>query len=170
MSHHGNVMYQRNIKDFGNVSGRRLIFVVMPEALSIIPGAAGWTIIFFLLLMLVGLDTQVTLVHTVLAGIVDEWATRLYSKSIWLLLVLCCLLYLCGLPMVAQVCRFQALQYNLPSAIFSYLFIINKYHFLCLPESPIKLKGCLRTLSFWIKTGCNRFNALCVLLIKKEVH
>ena len=102
-------------------SDRELMFVSFPEALSFISGSSGWTVTFYLLLILVGLDTQMTLVHTILAGIVDEWAVLLYSRRLWVLLGICLFSFFFSLPLVTQV--------SLPTSRGMFMFV-------CLQRMP----------------------------------
>ena len=39
--------------------GPGLVFVVYPEAIATMPGATGWAIVFFLMLITLGLDSSV---------------------------------------------------------------------------------------------------------------
>lgn len=48
-----------NIFLSARLTGPGLAFVVYPEALSLLPGAPIWSVIFFIMLVIIGLDTQV---------------------------------------------------------------------------------------------------------------
>lgn len=41
------------------LKGAGLVFVIYPEALNILPGSTFWAIIFFFMLITLGLDSQV---------------------------------------------------------------------------------------------------------------
>ena len=41
------------------VSGAGLVFVVYPEALNLLPGSSFWAVIFFFMLITLGLDSEV---------------------------------------------------------------------------------------------------------------
>jgi SNF family Na+-dependent transporter len=58
--------------------GPGLVFIVYPEGIATLPGAPFWAVIFFLMLLTLGLDssvstlTKVTCFHCVLLDIVIE--------------------------------------------------------------------------------------------------
>lgn len=84
-------------------SGPGLAFVVYPEAISQMPLSVLWAILFFFMLVTLGLDSEFATIEAVITGIVDEypWLKKGYRKPIFVL-VLCASMLLLGLPCVTQ--------------------------------------------------------------------
>jgi len=55
------------------VSGPGLAFVVYPEAISLLPISPLWSILFFLMLLTLGLGTQFSIMETVSRTLADSW-------------------------------------------------------------------------------------------------
>ncbi|XP_052782178.1 sodium-dependent proline transporter-like [Mya arenaria] len=78
--------------------GAGLVFVIYPEALNNLPGSTFWAIIFFLMLITLGLDSQFVTVETVMTGLCDSFpGLRKYKTPI--IGALCFFSFLLGLPM-----------------------------------------------------------------------
>eukprot|EP00092_Neocalanus_flemingeri_P034545 GFUD01037568.1.p1 GENE.GFUD01037568.1~~GFUD01037568.1.p1 ORF type:complete len:663 (+),score=142.17 GFUD01037568.1:118-2106(+) len=81
--------------------GQGLAFVAYPEALSHLPVPHVWSIIFFLMLFLLGLDSEFALFETVTCAVFDTFpCLRKYKFSVTSLMCLVC--FLLGLPCVTQ--------------------------------------------------------------------
>ncbi len=96
------VSYGSSTKNLSS-PGTALAFVAFPAAIAKMPGATVWAILFFLMLMLLGLGTECISVHTVLTALVDEYPTQLYKYRVTVLTVVCFLMYLLGIPFLSQV-------------------------------------------------------------------
>jgi len=81
--------------------GQGLAFVAYPEALSKLPGAHFWSIIFFAMLFLLGLDSQFALVETATCSIFDSFP-NLRSKKTFVTSLLCGACFLLGLPCLSE--------------------------------------------------------------------
>jgi len=84
-------------------SGPGLAFVVYPEAISQMPLSVLWAILFFFMLVTLGLDSQFATIEAVITGLTDEypWLKKGYRKPIFVL-ILCASMLLLGLPCVTQ--------------------------------------------------------------------
>jgi len=81
--------------------GQGLAFVAYPEALSHLPVPHFWSIIFFLMLFLLGLDSEFALFETVTCAVFDSFpALRKYKMMVTSMMCLIC--FLLGLPCVTQ--------------------------------------------------------------------
>jgi len=81
--------------------GQGLAFVAYPEALSHLPFPQFWCIIFFLMLFLLGLDSEFALFETVLCAIFDAFP-RLRRQKVVITVALVFVCFLMGLPCVTQ--------------------------------------------------------------------
>jgi SNF family Na+-dependent transporter len=91
-----------NVKNFFLDAG--LVFVVIPFAVTELKGSVFWSIIFFILLFFVGLDTMMASVETTVTAIVDIFPylqkkkNREYSTT----LAVCIIYFLIGLVFCLQ--------------------------------------------------------------------
>ena len=88
-----------NIEDVVK-GGVGLAFVAYPEALSRLPVAQLWSVMFFFMLFLLGLDSQFALLETVLTSIYDGFPrTKKYKPLVVFIICLSC--FLISLPCVS---------------------------------------------------------------------
>ncbi|XP_010292458.1 PREDICTED: sodium-dependent proline transporter-like, partial [Phaethon lepturus] len=84
-------------------SGPGLAFVAYPEALSRLPGSPFWSILFFLMLFTLGVDTLFGNIEGITTAILDEFpALRDWQRKTALLGAICTSFYLLGLLLVTQ--------------------------------------------------------------------
>ncbi|XP_067852907.1 sodium- and chloride-dependent neutral and basic amino acid transporter B(0+)-like isoform X2 [Heptranchias perlo] len=83
-------------------SGFGLAFIAYPEALAQLPWAPLWSILFFFMLVTLGLDTQFASLETITTTLQDQFPKFLRSKHLYLTTGISLLLYFLGLVYVTQ--------------------------------------------------------------------
>ncbi|XP_070198562.1 uncharacterized protein [Littorina saxatilis] len=78
-----------------------MTFIVYPAALMSFPVPSLWSILFFLMLVTMGLGTTFSSIETIITAIIDEHPP-LKKKRMYMLLVVCVGSFLLGLPLTAQ--------------------------------------------------------------------
>ena len=82
-------------------SGPGLAFVVYPDAVSHMPGAAFFSFLFFFMLLNLGFGSQLALVETVITAVVDRVPSLMKRRGVVTLSV-CFVMFVLGLPMVTK--------------------------------------------------------------------
>ncbi|XP_061570710.1 sodium- and chloride-dependent betaine transporter-like [Cololabis saira] len=85
-------------------SGPGLFFVAYPKALSLLPGSSFWAVLFFLMVLFLGLDSQFVCVESLATAITDLFPARLRrpgAREI-LVLVIAVVCFLLGLPFITD--------------------------------------------------------------------
>ncbi|XP_033746296.1 sodium-dependent proline transporter-like [Pecten maximus] len=88
------------VKDVAR-SGAGLAFVVYPAAVNNLPPATLWSILFFFMLITLGLDSEFAMLETVLTGLTDYFPSLRPKKS-YVILVVCIIFFLLGLPITTS--------------------------------------------------------------------
>jgi len=101
----GNLAHQQG-KDVDQVvaDGPGLVFVVFPHALAQMPYPQVWSVIFFCLVLFLGVDSQFATVEVILTSIKDGWKSlnhKKYSQEL-LVLAVCVTSFICGIPHIYQ--------------------------------------------------------------------
>ncbi|XP_041475568.1 sodium- and chloride-dependent glycine transporter 1-like [Lytechinus variegatus] len=113
-------------------SGPGLAFKVYPEALSRLPVPQLWSILFFFMLLTLGLDSQFAMSEALITAISDELSPAKRKKYKWIVtLGVCVCLFLCGIPMCMKGGLYVFTLMDWYSAYFS-LFIISSCYSLSL--------------------------------------
>lgn len=87
-------------------SGPGLVFITYPKAVGQMPWAPVWSVLFFFMIILMGLDSQFVGVEGFVTAVVDVYPgvlRRPGNKKIFILVV-SAISFLIGLSMVTQVC------------------------------------------------------------------
>nr|XP_008506527.1 PREDICTED: sodium- and chloride-dependent glycine transporter 2 [Equus przewalskii] len=83
-------------------AGPGIAFVVYPEALTRLPLSPFWAIIFFLMLLTLGLDTMFATIETIVTSISDEFPKYLRTHKPVFTLGCCICFFIMGFPMITQ--------------------------------------------------------------------
>ncbi|KRX95906.1 Sodium- and chloride-dependent GABA transporter 1 [Trichinella pseudospiralis] len=83
-------------------SGVGLIFQVYPEAVSRLPIPQLWSVLFFLMIAILGIDSQICVVNGVMEGLNDQFPLLFFKKRKIILLFLCLTKFILGIPLVSQ--------------------------------------------------------------------
>ncbi|KAK7881583.1 hypothetical protein WMY93_029992 [Mugilogobius chulae] len=82
--------------------GPGIAFVVYPEALTRLPLSPFWAIIFFLMLLTLGLDTMFATIETIVTSVSDEFPKYLRKHKPLFTLVCCVAFFILGFPMITE--------------------------------------------------------------------
>uniref|UniRef100_UPI00398F2DF2 sodium- and chloride-dependent neutral and basic amino acid transporter B(0+)-like n=1 Tax=Pristiophorus japonicus TaxID=55135 RepID=UPI00398F2DF2 len=83
-------------------SGFGLAFIAYPEALAQLPWAPLWSILFFFMLVTLGLDSQFVAVEAIITTLLDQFPKFLRSKRLYLTTGVCLVFYFLSLVCVTQ--------------------------------------------------------------------
>ncbi|XP_030428330.1 sodium- and chloride-dependent glycine transporter 1 isoform X1 [Gopherus evgoodei] len=104
--------------------GPGLAFVAYPEALTLLPISPLWSVLFFFMLILLGLGTQFCLLETLVTAIVDEvgndWIIR---RKTFVTLGMAAVGFLLGIPLTTQAGIYWLLLMDNYAASFSLVII-----------------------------------------------
>lgn len=100
----GHQMYLANVTDITwfQAQGPGLAFASYPQAITLLPGAAVWSVLFFLMLLTVGADSQFATMESVVSGLVDQFPKTLGRHRALFTFIVCLLEYLLSLILVTR--------------------------------------------------------------------
>ncbi len=80
-----------------------LAYIVYPEAVTRLPAAPLWSILFFFMLFCLAIDSQFLMVEGLIIAIMDEFGDYIGNRRVWVVISVCTVLFLLGLPMATEV-------------------------------------------------------------------
>ncbi|XP_064631978.1 sodium- and chloride-dependent glycine transporter 1-like [Lineus longissimus] len=80
-------------------SGSGLAFIVYPAAVTYMPISPLWSILFFIMLLTLGLDSQFALIETIVTCLLDRFPDLLRPKKSIVILIISIVFFLLGLPL-----------------------------------------------------------------------
>ncbi|KAI7797795.1 sodium- and chloride-dependent GABA transporter 2-like isoform X2 [Triplophysa rosa] len=83
-------------------SGPGLAFIAYPRALSLLPGPQFWSFLFFLMILLLGLDSQFVCVESLATALTDLFPGHLRKRRELLVLAIAVVCFLLGLPFITK--------------------------------------------------------------------
>ncbi|XP_066520140.1 solute carrier family 6 member 11a [Hoplias malabaricus] len=124
-------------------SGPGLVFIVYPQAVTLLPWSQFWAVCFFTMIILLGLDSQFVGLESIMTSVTDVFPhvlRRDYHREL-LLLALCFFCYFMGLFMVTE----------------GGLYIIQLFdHYVCSGATLLFLAICQSVAMGWVY-GAERF-------------
>jgi len=104
-------------------SGPGLVFAVYPDAIARMPISPLWAILFFLMLITLGLDSQFAMIEVVISGLADEYPRYLRKFKEIFILVMCIVAFLLALPTVTRAGPYVVELFNTQAGGLSLLFL-----------------------------------------------
>uniref|UniRef100_A0A4W3J0D1 Transporter n=1 Tax=Callorhinchus milii TaxID=7868 RepID=A0A4W3J0D1_CALMI len=87
-------MRNEKVEDVAKDTGASLLFITYAEAIATMPGSTFFAIIFFVMLITLGLDSTFAGLEGVVTAVLDEYAELLRNRREWLVLGLVIVCYL----------------------------------------------------------------------------
>ncbi|XP_060703767.1 sodium- and chloride-dependent GABA transporter 1 [Hemiscyllium ocellatum] len=87
------------------VDGPGLVFVVYPEAFVTMPVSPLWAVLFFVMLLFLGLDSEFAMVEVMVTSLLDayqDWLLKYLKRKEFVVLGVCVVAFLLGIPNVTQ--------------------------------------------------------------------
>jgi len=95
-------LQQKDVEDVVT-PGPGLVFVAYPAAISEMDGAPVWSVLFFVMVICLGLDSQFCMVEVVVTTLHDMHSVRrFFKKKELLVLAVCVVSFLLGIPFVTE--------------------------------------------------------------------
>ncbi|ESO81915.1 hypothetical protein LOTGIDRAFT_81772, partial [Lottia gigantea] len=84
------------------IGGPGLALVAYPAAITKLPIPQFWAVLFFLMLITLGLDSQFGMFESLVSGVIDAFPKQLSKRRMWVTAGLASMCYLLGLPITAN--------------------------------------------------------------------
>ncbi|XP_008305120.1 sodium- and chloride-dependent GABA transporter ine [Stegastes partitus] len=88
------------------VDGPGLVYIVYPQAFANMPVSQLWAVLFFFMLLCLGLDSEFAMVEVMVTSLMDEFhkeVMAIFKRKEFLVLAICIFALLLGIPCVMQV-------------------------------------------------------------------
>jgi len=101
------------------VTGPGLAFIAYPEGIAMMPVAPFWSVMFFVMLFTLGVDSQFGMLETGVTALVDEFhVLRKGRRKVIVVAVACVILFILGLPQCSPVSQSLAAINTISSSLF----------------------------------------------------
>ncbi|XP_032781579.2 sodium- and chloride-dependent GABA transporter 1 [Daphnia magna] len=106
-------------------SGPGLVFITYPEVVLRLPGAPAWAVLFFIMLAILGIDSEFCNVESFVTGLSDNWPGKLRKNRKFFSFLCVLMMFLLDIPMITQggIYIFQLMDYYSASGM-SMLFLV----------------------------------------------
>jgi len=84
-------------------SGPGLAFLVFPEVVLQLSPSWIWSILFFLMLLALGFDSQFCILESLICGLVDNWPKVLRPRRLQFTICMVIFMFILGLPQITNV-------------------------------------------------------------------
>ncbi|KAG5684760.1 hypothetical protein PVAND_013974 [Polypedilum vanderplanki] len=102
----GNIAFEKGLSiDKVIEDGPGLVFIIYPQALARMPAPQLWSVLFFFMLLCLGLNSQFAIVEVVVTSIQDGFPNYIKTKLVYhelLVLIICVVAFFFGLPNIIQ--------------------------------------------------------------------
>ncbi|CAF1249713.1 unnamed protein product [Adineta steineri] len=142
-------------------AGPGLAFIAYPQALSIMPGGPFWAVIFFFMLLTLGLDSQFALSDVTISGLLDTFPSLRRYKT-YVIIGYCSVCFLVALPICAPggiylftlMNEYSANLSVIVCAFFEFIIISYVYGFNNFMEDIRMMLGRRPFEPYWFFTWC----------------
>ncbi|VVC33587.1 Sodium:neurotransmitter symporter [Cinara cedri] len=83
-------------------SGPGLVFITYPQVVLQLPGARIWAVVFFVMLAMIGIDSEFCNVESFITGLTDKWPKYLHAKRKTFTLLVCVFMFVLSSSMVTN--------------------------------------------------------------------